>query len=74
MFCWLGPELFIWGGTADSSRIETIGICRFSLFFFFPHWIVININSKDKKMQSEKNKPDQQVVNTSTEYDIFHLY
>lgn len=34
----------------------------------------MNINSKDKKMQSEKNKPDQQVINTFTEYDIFHLY
>lgn len=32
---WVGAELFIWGGTADSSRIETTGICRFSLLFFF---------------------------------------
>lgn len=36
-------------------------------FFFFSHWIVINMSSKDEKMQSEKNKPDQQVVNTFTE-------
>lgn len=67
MLCWLGAELFIWAGTAGSSRTETIGICRFSLHFFFPHWIVINMSSKDEKMQSEKNKPDQQVVNTFTE-------
>lgn len=74
MLCRSGADLPVKGYTAAGSRTKATGICCVSLFCYFPGSFT-GKSCRNKQTQSlEKNKPDQQLVNTFLLQNIFSIF
>lgn len=74
MLCWSWAELLVKGHIADGSRTKTTGICRVSLLRSFSGSFTGKSHRNEQAQSLEKNKPDQQVVNTFLLQNIFSIF